>query len=205
MTIPTVQEAHTLLEEAGRLNPGPWLRHSWYVGDAAARLAAHLPGLCPDTARSLGLLHDIGRRAGVTGMRHIIDGYSFLMGRGFDQAARICLTHSFPVKDLYFSVGLWDCTTEESAFIAEYLERTAYDDYDRLFQLCDALALPEGFCLLEKRFVDVALRHGFSEGTISRWRATMELRSYFERTLGGSVYRYLPGVVETTFDFGSQE
>lgn len=200
MSVPTLQEAQALLDAAALLNPGPWVSHSWFVGDAAARLAAHLPGLSPETARSLGMLHDIGRRAGVTGMRHIIDGYRFLSGLGFARAARICLTHSFPVKDLRFSISLWDCTAEETDFIAGYLERTVYDDYDRLFQLCDALALPEGFCLLEKRFVDVALRHGYFESTIDRWRETMRIRARFEQILGRSVYHYLPGVVETTFD-----
>lgn len=38
-----------------------------------------------------------------------------------------------------------------------FVKNAVYDDYDRLVQLCDSLALPSGFCLLEKRFVDVAL------------------------------------------------
>ena len=42
-----------------------------------------------------------------------------------------------------------------------FVKNAVYDDYDRLVQLCDALALPSGFCLLEKRFVDGSspLRH----------------------------------------------
>ena len=32
----------------------------------------------------MGLLHDIGRREGVTGMRHTLDGYRYLLEQGFD-------------------------------------------------------------------------------------------------------------------------
>ncbi|WP_141508856.1 hypothetical protein [Candidatus Chloroploca asiatica] len=85
------------------------------------------------------------------------------------------------------------------SIVKTYLENIIYDDYDRLLQLCDALALPEGFCLLEKRFVDVALRHGVHETLPDRWRATMQLQAHFEALLGGSLYSYLPGVVRTTF------
>ncbi len=44
--------------------------------------------------------------------------------------------------------------------MADFLAKTEYDDYDRLLQLSDALALPDGLCLIEKRLVDGALRHG---------------------------------------------
>ena len=33
--IPTILEAKLLLEEAGKLNPGPWVEHSIYAGRAA--------------------------------------------------------------------------------------------------------------------------------------------------------------------------
>ena len=45
-----------------------------------------------------GLLHDIGRRAGVTGIRHIFDGYDYMTALGQPEVARICLTHSFPLR-----------------------------------------------------------------------------------------------------------
>ena len=93
----------------------------------------------------LGLLHDIGRRAGVTGMRHVLDGYRFLTAVGCEDAARISMTHSFPNRDVREIFGEWDCTPEELAFIEDYLAQVAYDDYDRLIQLCDSLAMAIGF------------------------------------------------------------
>ena len=34
----------------------------------------------------------------------------------------------------------------------EFVANAVYDDYDRLVQLCDALAMPTGFCLLSQVF-----------------------------------------------------
>ena len=70
MRIPDRYQAELWLQEAGELNPGPWVAHSRYVAEAARNIAARLPTLDVEAAYVLGLLHDIGRRAGVTGMRH---------------------------------------------------------------------------------------------------------------------------------------
>ena len=34
----------------------------------------------------------------------------------------------------------------------KFVANAVHDDYDRLVQLCDALAMPTGFCLLEDCF-----------------------------------------------------
>ena len=63
MCIPELGQAQLWLQEAGVLNPGPWVAHSRYVAEAARNIATHLPPpLDADTAYVLGLLHDIGRR-----------------------------------------------------------------------------------------------------------------------------------------------
>ncbi len=67
MTIPTLTQAQTLLAEAETRNPGPWVAHSINVARAAQLIAERHPDLDPDRAYILGLLHDIGRREGVTG------------------------------------------------------------------------------------------------------------------------------------------
>ena len=56
------------MQEAGVLNPGPSVVLSRYVAEAARNIATHLPPLDAETAYVLGLLHDIGRRVGVTGL-----------------------------------------------------------------------------------------------------------------------------------------
>lgn len=197
--LPTLEEAKLLLEEAGRLNPGPWVEHSIYAGKAAELIAENCEGLDSETALIMGMLHDIGRRFGVTSMRHILDGYNFLMEKGFYKVAKICITHSFDCKDIKTAFGKWDSTEEEYDFIKQYLENTEYDDYDRLMQLCDALGFVDGFCLLEKRMVDAAIRHGINEYTTNKWKTTMEIKEYFEKKIGKSIYSILPGVIENTF------
>lgn len=198
--VPSVKEAELLLEEARKLNPGPWIEHSMFVGKAARFIAENCPNLNPDTAYAVGLLHDIGRRYGVTSMRHSIDGYSFLIEKGYDLAAKICLTHSFPYKNINEAFGKWDCSDEEYKFVDNFIESTEFGDYDKLIQLCDALALPEGFVLIEKRIIDVALRHGVNEHTVQKWKSTFEIQKHFENIMGRSIYSVLPGVVGNTFN-----
>lgn len=197
--IPTLKEAEEILREAESLNPGPWANHSRYVGEAARLIAASCKELDSEAAYILGILHDIGRRFGITNMRHSLDGYNYSISTGYDFLAKICITHSFPVKDIREAFGKWDCSEEEYKFVENYLREVQYDDYDKLIQLCDALALPEGFVLMEKRMVDVALRHGVHEYIIPKWKATFKIKEYFEAQMGKSIYSILPGVVENTF------
>jgi hypothetical protein len=198
MKVPTLEQAETLLKEAEQRNPGPWVAHSRNVALAAKCIAEH-SNLNANAAFVMGLLHDIGRREGVTGMRHILDGHTFLNQLGFEDAARVCLTHSFPLKDIRVFMGHWDVSESEWTFIQEFQNRLEYDDYDRLMQLCDCLALPQGICLVEKRMIDVALRLGVTEHTVPKWRAYLDIKKYFEEKMGHSIYKVLPGVVETTF------
>ena len=201
MKIPALAEAERLLNEAEAKNPGGWADHAWYVALAARNIAEVHPDLDAEAASILGLLHDIGRQEGVTDLRHILDGYTFMTQLGYPDAARICLTHSYPLRDIGAASGEWDGSSEELAFVEVFLKGLEYDDYDRLLQLCDALALPSGFVLIEKRLVDVALRRGVNPLAVEKWRAFIEPQSYFERAIGRPIYSVLPGVVKNTFGF----
>lgn len=96
--LPTRDRAIAMLDEAERLNPGPWVQHSRYVGEAAA-----------------------------------------------------------------------------------------------------LIALPEGFVLMEKRMVDVALRHGTHAHIVGKWKATFQIKDAFEARMGRTIYSLFPHVVENTF------
>ncbi len=187
------------LEEAHEANPGPWMDHSLYVAKACEYIAKRCPHLDAETAYIYGILHDIGRHAGVTSEKHLIDGYNYCMDRGWEKAAQICISHAFMVQDITTSIGVFDVTPEEEAFMAEFVKNAVYDDYDHLVQLCDALALPSGFCLLEKRFVDVAVRYGMKPAYVDRWKRVLEIKKRFEEVMGCSIYDCLPGVVENSF------
>lgn len=197
--LPTRFAAEEALRQAHESNPGPWADHSRYVASACERIAMHCPHLDADKAYIYGLLHDIGRHAGVSSERHLIDGYRYCMERGWEKAAQICISHAFMVKDISSSIGIFDMPPEDKAFMAEFIRMAVYDDYDHLVQLCDALALSTGFCLLEKRFVDVAIRYGTHPATVERWKTVLNIKTYFEGIICCSIYDLLPEVVENSF------
>ncbi len=193
------QTAELALEKASESNPGAWVDHSRYVAEACKNIAWHCKHLSAGQAYIFGLLHDIGRYAGVSSEKHLIDGYRYCMERGWEKMAQICISHAFMIQDINTSIGKFDMNDEDYLFMKEFVENAVYDDYDRLVQLCDSLALPTGFCLLEKRFVDVTLRYGIHPATIGRWKKVLEIKEIFEKEIGRSVYSLLPGVVENSF------
>lgn len=191
--------AEAALREAEKLNPGSWAEHSRYVAQACRNIALRCEEMSADIAYTLGLLHDIGRYAGVTSERHLIDGYRYCMERDWKKAAQICITHAFMIQDIQTSIGEFDVSKEDYQFMEKFIKNAVYDDYDRLVQLCDALSLPNGFCLLEKRFIDVTIRYGIHPFTVERWKKTFEIKAYFEEKTDCSIYELLPGVVENSF------
>ena len=195
---PDIQVAGQLLVEAELLNPGPWVQHSRLVAQAAKSIAVHMPDMDAQKATILGLLHDIGRRAGVCDLLHILHGYNYLENLGYPAAARICITHGFRIQDVRTAGHNWDGTPQELAFVERVLAQYEYDPYDRLIQLCDALATGDRFCMIEQRLVDVALRRGIKEHTLAEWRVLFEVKTWFEQRLGQSIYACLPGVASET-------
>lgn len=102
---PSKDIAQKELELAGQMNPGPWTKHSLHVAEAAEQIARKCEGMDSEKTYVCGLLHDIGRRTGVAAVRHIIDGYDYAISKGWDEVARICLTHSFPELNSVFIVN----------------------------------------------------------------------------------------------------
>ena len=194
----TIQQAQEELKIAAVKNPGPWEQHSLVTADNAMRIAEKISGLDPEKAYVMGLMHDIGRRVGVTGMRHIVDGYQYLLSIGQEEIAPICITHSYPVKDPDMFAGKFDCTPEETDLIRRVLMEREYDDYDRLIQLCDAISLPSGACIMEKRFVDVVMRHGIRSFHPEKWKAYLAIKVDFDARCGCNLYTLLPGILENS-------
>ena len=192
--LPDRTAAQTLLAEAETVNPGAWVAHSVGVARAAELIAQKHPALDPERAYVLGLLHDIGRRTGPNRDRHILDGHEYLTRLGYADAARIALTHSFVIPDLSTLQGDWDGTPEEYARLEKLLAAVQITEEDRLLQLCDLLALPDSFCTVQERLVDVALRYGVNDRTVEKWRAQLALKVHFDAACGLNIYRLLPGL-----------
>ena len=194
--LPTVDEALQELKLAEGMNPGPWVRHSVNVGIAARNIAEKISRLNPEKAYITGLLHDIGRRVGIVDIpTHVYEGYRYCMEKGWDEAARICMTHSYLRMREEFA---FEPDSAREKAIKAYILNCRADDYDRLIQLCDSLAVDYGFVILEKRFVDVTRRYGIMEGYIKGWEVAFSIKEAFEKEMGCSVYDVLPDVGRTS-------
>ena len=108
---------------------------------------------------------------------------------GYFAAAKICLTHSFPNRDLDIYIGKIDIPESEALEVRRLPEEAEYDDYDRLIQLCDALAGSEGILDVEERMADVKRRYG--NYPQAQWDKNLELLGYFSEKAGENVYALL--------------
>lgn len=68
--------------EHRKLNPGLWVAHSRNVAECAEAIACHC-NMNPDKAYVLGLLHDVGRRAGIGQLRHVYCGWKHMNELGY--------------------------------------------------------------------------------------------------------------------------
>jgi len=193
VNFPTREEAELLLQNGHNENPGVWVEHCKITARAAETIAVKC-GMDTDRAYVSGLLHDIGYsefRDYKGRSCHIIIGYENMLQKGFGAIARICLSHSFPYKDIRAYGGKdTNWSKAEMQCVVQYLSDTEFDDYDKLIQLCDSLASAESICMMDKRMLGVVRRHGFSEFTVPKWESTFALKSYFDNLCGENIYNY---------------
>lgn len=183
---PTKEEALRLLNESEKMNPGPWKAHSLIAAECAEKIAKKIEGLNSEKAYILGLLHDIGRRFGVKHLGHVLDGYTYMNLLGYDEVARICLSHSFSIQDINTYIGKFDVKNEEIETVKEELNKLEYNDYDRLIQLCDCLASPNGVVNMIDRMNDVASRYNMYPE--NKRQMNLKLKEYFEAKTGYNIY-----------------
>lgn len=184
--LPDREEAEKILLDAESCNPGPWGDHSRITALCAEKIALLCHDMDSDKAYILGLLHDIGRKFGTRHLGHVYDGYKYMLSLGYDEVARICLTHSFSVPDIATYIGNFDITIDEQEEVSKALEQSIFDDYDRLIQLCDCLAGSDGVMDMEARMADVKRRYGSYPQ--SKWDMNMSLKQLFEVKTGKNIY-----------------
>lgn len=113
--------------------------HIFNVAKIAEAIAKQTNGkLDPETAYTLGLIHDIGRIKDetITKIPHGIEGYNYLMKTPYTALAPICITHNFIDKDIKQS-DFPTYSPELFKWTKEYLSNIEYNDYDRLIQVSD--------------------------------------------------------------------
>lgn len=188
--LPTREEAERILKEAESCNPGPWGNHSRVVAVCAREIAARVKGMDPEKAYITGLMHDIGRKFGAKHLGHVYDGYHYMLELGYDEAARVCLTHSFATKEMDEYIGNFDISIEQQKEIEDAMKEIVYDDYDRLIQLCDSLSGTDGAVNMEVRMGDVKRRYG--RYPQKKWDCNLALKKLFDQKAGGDIYEILP-------------
>ena len=153
----------------GKINTSDWISHCFYSGEVCFTLANQL-GLDADKARTMGILHDYGRKFDHS-FGHTIGGFETLSSLGWDNEAIGCLTHSF--------VNGGRCSNNEPALEGFYLDKEGnvkwkddvlkddmtlflenynYTDYDILLNIADLMATSKGIVSPKDRIADIATR-----------------------------------------------
>lgn len=185
-----LEEANIIISERKKVSDGKWFSHSECVAKAAYAIANHM-GMNAEKAYVMGLMHDIGRSFTDGQFQHIKAGYEYMSECGYIEIARICLTHSFPVQDIYTYVGKIDIPEEEQIKYQDMLKREKYNSYDRLIQLCDSVSVENGYVIPEKKFVINAFKYGINDSTMKKWKAVLDLYEYFGKKIEMEVILFL--------------
>ena len=191
----TSKKALEFLDEAEKMNPGRWIEHSKRVGEAAERIAEKL-NLDTEKARTLGYIHDIGKRYGEAA-HHVIKGYEFLRENGYDdEYVNICLTHSYLNNDIDCTAGgVPNPESDGYEFRKNFVKSHKYTIYEKIINLCDLMCTNK-FLSVEQRLIDIMVRRGVDTNTVYHITETMKLKEEIDKMLGCNVYSLFPEIID---------
>lgn len=186
----TSSEALKLLEEAEKLTSDlGWIKHSKCVGETAEIIAKKL-NLDAEKAKTLGYIHDIGKRTGEF-KNHVMNGYNYLKELGYDdEYCNICLTHSYLNNDYMCTAG---GIPTDIPFRTEFIKTHEYTIYEKIINLCD-LMCTSVVNTIDKRLIDILIRRGAYENTQYHVKETYKLKKYFDDLLGYNLYDLFPEI-----------
>ena len=204
MTIPTMQEALKLFDETLRQRCEQSSRfefgisknfriHSAMVAVCAEMIASRIPEIDGQKAYIMGLFHDYGKLTydyERSDKFHGLEGYKVLNKLGYDELARICLTHTFYEQELNIKEYA-SYNPSEMRKCRKLLQEVAFDDYDRLIQLCDRLSIGVNYNLKERMKY---LQNTYKIPTVQlkkKYREALKLKSYFDSKCGCDIYKLL--------------
>lgn len=203
MSYPRISEAFSLLDvlvdsyskqyEEGSVAPSLLRQHSLLVATCAEILATKIPGMDTKKAYALGLLHDYGKVVDerTCNLFHGLCGYMIMSQLGFDEVAKICLTHTFIDKDFKYDDYI-TYPKEELQECKKILKGIEYDDYDRLIQMSDMMVTVVGFKSLRERMNFIRNKYKLCPLTIkNKYRQVLKLKAQFDKLCGCDIYRLL--------------
>ncbi len=195
----TSKEAKELLEiERKSATDDRWINHCLCVGDSAGIIAKALKekgyDVDVDKTITLGYLHDIGKYNGES-YGHVMRGYEYLKSKGYDEEyANICLTHSYLNNDLICTAGGVP-NPDNNPFLANFIKNHTYTMEEKLINLCDLMCTDKIYTL-DKRMMDLLLRHGVYKNTHYHIKEAYKLKEYFDKLLGYNLYDLFPEIKE---------
>lgn len=195
----TSEKALEILENAReKTKDDHYIKHSICVGNSAGKIAEAL-NLDVDYAKTLGYIHDIGKQFqykqnGV--FPHAMKGYEYIKSLGYDEeCAGICIKHSFLNNDIDCISNDRDETDKSNEyydFVKQYISKE-YSIYEKIINLCD-LMCTEKVLTVDKRMMDLLLRHGVYAKTYYHIKETVRLKEYFDNLLGYNLYDLFPEI-----------
>lgn len=184
-----------------------WIDHSVFVSNIASILASKL-NLDERLARLGGLLHDIGRglqpHNQIGWNFHEIAGYKFLLSKGYTELARFCITHGFiKVSSIQYDDNHFrGIDKPDIDLYTNFVNTVEINEYDKIIQLADSIAVRDGYVTLEQRTIDLIHRYPQNkEGWILALDEALQLKKYFDEKLGCSVYNVIPQFFEYSLNF----
>lgn len=204
MSMPSIKQALDLFEEGLKKLSDEQPHFAFYSGKSlqshcclvaccAEIIASRLPDIDGHKAYTLGLLHDYGKLvkdAENTAYFHGLTGYEAMTKLGYDEVARICLTHTFYDKN--FPILDFNYPIKDLRKVKKILANIEYDDYDRLIQLCDLLVIGFGYDNLKSRMNFIREKYRVSTTLIKKkYRDALSLKFYFDRKCGCDIYQLL--------------
>lgn len=166
--------------------------HSHGVGEAAEKIAAHIPDMDSEKAFALGILHDYGKRIkqSVENVFHGREGYEAMLEMGYPEVAQICLTHTFPDQD--FNEEQYSFPQEWKDWAREKLRDVKYTDYDLLIAFCDKLFEEMKMVSVEDRVDAIVKRYNLAQNQKEiLLEQSLRLKKYFDSRVGGDIYQIL--------------
>ena len=170
-----------------------WIKHSICVGNMAAILARKLK-LDVDYAKTLGYIHDIGKRFDWN-KSHTLSGYEYILKLGYgEEFASVCLTHSYLNNDINcVAGGIPNSNSDKYEFKKEYIKNHEYTIYEKIINLADLMCTYK-INTIEQRLQDLNTRKGVHENTKYHKEETYKLKKYFADLLGFDLYNLFPEI-----------
>lgn len=203
MTYPKVADAFSLLDilidgyskqyEEDSVAPSLLRQHSLLVATCAEILATKIPNMDSKKAYALGLLHDYGKVVDEKANKlfHGLCGYKIMNKIGYDEVAKICLTHTFIEKD-FDADDYISYPKSEVKECKKLLAKIEYDEYDRLVQLSDMMVTVVGFKTLKERMRFIRDKYKLCNLTMKKkYRTVLKLKEHFDKLCGCDIYKLL--------------